>query len=164
MNKLFEKLDTKEPKYALKYKEMITSVARLGDVSITTGSREEQYDRGRAFAYVYEFYMYALALGLRKELRTSIRSAESAKFLRLGEWKPKEMARYLSTLVIGHASFQLMDLEGADDDANNNYANEVNSLIEEFANGGLEYLFVLWSDNRESYADPTKLVLELISD
>lgn len=163
MNKLYERLDSKEPKYSLKYKEMISSIARLGDVSITTGTRDEQFERGRAFAYVYEYYMYSIILGMKKELRVPIESKDSSKFLRLGDWKPKEMARYVTTISIGYTDFELMELEDADDETINMCANQVVQVMEEYANGGLEYFYQLWKENRELYVDPTKLVLELMS-
>lgn len=164
MNRMLERLDSKEPKYSMKYKEMISSIARLGDVSISTGTQAEQFDRARAFAYIYEFYMYSIILGIKKEKRVSIESKDAAKFLRLGDWKPREMARYVTLLSIGYAKFDLIDLEDAEDESINDYANEVVGIMEEYANGGFEYLYQLWKDNREAYVDPTKLVLELIAD
>lgn len=71
---LEKKLGNLRPGYLLRFEELIRQNAQFGG-----GAEEDKYKKARSFSNVYEFYVYAYFLGLKKTFRLEIASTDTVK-------------------------------------------------------------------------------------
>lgn len=140
MKLLLEKFELKTPHYPDIYKGLIESLSRKKDVSISDRSDAEQFEKGKAFGTYYECYMYALMIGIKAKNLLPLNRSEGTKFLSIGEWRPKQITRYLFMSLLALAEFPFKDIEELTNEQANEKANELLHLMEGYAKGGFEIL------------------------
>ena len=74
MEKLRTKFLEKVALYPKTYEELVTRLTRVGDVSKSLGTNEEQFERGKAFGSVYECFMYATMVGIKGQAKNFCKS------------------------------------------------------------------------------------------
>ncbi|PHK25148.1 hypothetical protein VF12_37080 [Nostoc linckia z15] len=126
----------KRPRYA-------NSRIPVIDILANKGSRKSEYSQ---FGPIYELYMYAFLLGLKKNRRLPLppRELTSDFGLEIGRWKRESnLTDFLLMIIftrneeIGFDWNELEDMEEADVTI---IVSKVINFMEEYANGGLEYL------------------------
>lgn len=133
------KLTTKKPRYA---NSRIPFLAAFSE----KGSRSADYSR---FGPIYEIYIYAMMLGIKRKTRLQLPPRPlTSEFLELGKWKrDSALVDFLLMVIFTQTedlSFDWNELEDMEEEQLNKVISEVITLIEEYANGGLEYLESLW--------------------
>ena len=147
MEKLKIKFLEKVALYPKTYEELVIRLTRVGDVSKSLGTNEEQFERGKAFGSVYECFMYATMLGIKA--RNSLpfeRGSAGRKFLQIKDWKPDTIVQYIFMSLLALADFPLSDLESLSSEAEDKKVSELVNLMECYAKGGFE----LMSDKRKA--------------
>lgn len=132
-------ITTKRPRYA-------NSRIPLLEAFSEKGSRNADYSR---FGPIYELYIYAMMLGIKRKTRLPLPPRNlTSDFLELGKWKrDSSLVDFLLMIVFTQTedlSFDWNELEDMEEEQLNKVISEVITLIEEYANGGLEYLESLW--------------------
>src|SRR5690606_19986296 len=132
-------ITTKRPRYA-------NSRIPLLEAFSEKGSRNADYSR---FGPIYEFYIYAMMLGIKRNTRLPLPPRNlTSDFLELGKWKrDSSLVDFLLMVLFTQTddlSFEWNELEDMQEDQLNKVVSEIITLIEEYANGGLEYLETLW--------------------
>ncbi|TWO31499.1 hypothetical protein E1J38_013320 [Seonamhaeicola sediminis] len=132
-------ITTKRPRYA-------DSRIPLLEAFSEKGSRNADYSR---FGPIYELYIYAMMLGIKRKTRLPLPPRNlTSDFLELGKWKrDSSLVDFLLMIIFTQTedlSFDWNELEDMEEEQLNKVVSEVITLIEEYANGGLEYLETLW--------------------
>lgn len=132
-------ITTKRPRYA---KSRIPLLEAFSE----KGSRNADYSR---FGPIYELYIYAMMLGVKRNTRLPLPPRNlTSDFLELGKWKrDSSLVDFLLMVLFTQTddlSFEWNELEDMQEDQLNKVVSEIIILIEEYANGGLEYLETLW--------------------
>lgn len=125
----------KRPRYA-------NSRIPVIEVLANKGSRNSEYSQ---FGPIYELYIYAFMLGLKKNLKLPLPPRDlTTDFLELGKWKrDSSLVDFLLMIVFTRSEelgFDWNDLEDMEDGELNNVISKIIIFFEEYANGGLEYL------------------------
>ncbi|MGI9526091.1 MAG: hypothetical protein ACR2MS_03155 [Weeksellaceae bacterium] len=134
-------ITTKRPRYA-------NSRIPLLDAFSEKGSRNADYSR---FGPIYELYIYSMMLGIKRKSRLPLPPRNlTSDFLELGKWKrDSALVDFLLMVIFTQTedlSFDWNDLEDMEEEQLNFVVSEIITLIEEYANGGLEYLETLWQN------------------
>lgn len=132
-------ITTKRPRYA-------NSRIPLLEAFSEKGSRNADFSR---FGPIYELYIYAMMLGIKNNTRLPLPPRNlTSDFLELGKWKrDSSLVDFLLMVIFTQTedlSFDWNELEDMEEEQLNKVVGEVITLIEEYANGGLEYLESLW--------------------
>lgn len=131
---------SKRPRYA-------NSRIPLLDALANKGSRSSEFSQ---FGPIYELYIYAMMLGIKRNTRLSLPPRNlTTDFLEIGKWKrDSALVDFLLMIIFSNADkdlgYNLNDLEDLEEGELNKVISNVLMLIEEYANGGLEYLEKLW--------------------
>src|SRR5690606_2032271 len=101
------------------------------------------------FGPYYEIYIYAMMLGIKNDKRLPLPPRDLTKdFIEIGKWKrDSSLVDFLLIVIFtktGELQIDWNELEDMDDTELNNVISRVVTYIEEYANGGLEYLEELW--------------------
>lgn len=133
-----KRFEDRAPVYAKIYREPI--VNRFANVG---GGREtETFERGKFFSNVYELYMYAAMLGLKKNYRLPLEEVETQKFIEIREWKTSnELVRYIEMTLIARSNLDLNELENMEEAQVESKLTELRKLLEEYANGGFDLIY-----------------------
>jgi len=129
-------LVSKRPRYANSRIPLLEALANKG-------ARSSEYSQ---FGPIYELYIYAMMLGIRKKTRLPFArdSRLSSDFLEIGKWKrDSSLVDFLLMVIFTQTddlNIDWNDLEDMEQDQLNKVISDVITLIEEYANGGLEYL------------------------
>ncbi|GGF14251.1 hypothetical protein [Flavobacterium limi] len=129
----------KRPRYA-------NSRIPVIEVLANKGSRRSEYSQ---FGPIYELYMYAFLLGLKKERRLPLppRDLTSDFGLEIGRWKRESNLTDFLLMIIftrnEEIGFDWNDLEDMDEAEITAVVSKIITFMEEYANGGLEYLHEL---------------------
>lgn len=128
-------LVTKRPRYANSRIPLIEALANKG-------SRSSEYSQ---FGPIYELYIYAMMIGIKKKKRLPLPPRNlTSDFLEIGKWKrDSSLVDFLLMIIFtktNELSIDWNQLEDLEEDQLNKVISDVISLIEEYANGGLEYL------------------------
>ena len=129
----------KRPRYAV-------SRIPVLDAFSEKGSKSSDYSR---FGPYYEIYIYAMMLGIKNKQRLPLPPRDLTKdFIEMGKWKrDSSLIDFLLMVVFTQTNdleIDWNDLEDMENDQLNKVISSVITLIEEYANGGLEYLEKLW--------------------
>jgi len=129
----------KRPRYA------VSRIVIL-DAFSEKGSKSSDYSR---FGPYYEIYIYAMMLGIKNKRRLVLPPRELTKdFLEIGKWKrDSSLVDFLLMVIFTQTDELKLDwneMEDMDEAELNKVISSVITLIEEYANGGLEYLENLW--------------------
>jgi|TARA_R110002012_G_scaffold295746_2_gene492468 hypothetical protein len=149
MNLLKKRLNSFRPKFLLSLEPIISRYAQYGG-----GSKDEKYDKGKAFSNVYEFYIYAFFIGLAKNKTLDITPDDETKdFWEIENWKPAELAEQLIICAIAESDFDMNAVEKMHKDELYSESTKVLSTIERYANGGLLYIKQEIENNQELAED-----------
>ena len=129
----------KRPRYAV-------SRIPVLDAFSEKGSKSSDYSR---FGPYYEIYIYAMMLGIKKKQRLPLPPRDLTKdFIEIGKWKRDSSLVDFLLMVIFTQTVDLdidwNELEDMEVEQLNKVISKVVTHIEEYANGGLEYLEKLW--------------------
>ena len=129
----------KRPRYA------VSRIPAL-DAFSEKGSKSSDYSR---FGPYYEIYIYAMMLGIKNKRRLPLPPRDLTKdFIEMGKWKrDSSLIDFLLMVIFTQTDDLQLDwneLEDMEHDQLNKVISNVVTLIEEYANGGLEYLEKLW--------------------
>ncbi len=126
----------RRPEYAKVYRETI--INRFTQV----GGRDEEgkYESGKYFSNVYELFMYAVLLGLRRDYRIPIIDMDTSHFIEIRSWQPREMVHFLLLSLLAKSNIDLNALEEMEDKQVETEITGLNRLMEEYANGGLDII------------------------
>jgi hypothetical protein len=132
-------LVTKRPRYANSRVPLLEALANKG-------ARTSEYSQ---FGPIYELYIYAMMIGMKKKRRLPLPPRNlTSDFLEIGKWKrDSSLVDFLLMVVFTQTDDLDIDwneLEDMEVDQLNKVISSVVNLIEEYANGGLEYLEKLW--------------------
>jgi hypothetical protein len=125
----------KRPRYA-------NSRIPLIEVLANKGSRTSEYSQ---FGPIYELYIYAFMLGIKKNLKLPLPPRDlTTDFMEIGKWKrDSSLVDFLLMIIFTKSEeigFDWNDLEEMDEAELNQVISKIINFIEEYANGGLEYL------------------------
>lgn len=128
-------LVTKRPRYA-------NSRIPLLEIFSEKGSRSADYSK---FGPIYELYIYAMMLGIKRNSRLPLPPRNlTSDFLEFGKWKrDSSLVDFLLMVIFTQTDDLNIDwneLEDMEEEQLNKVISDVITLIEEYANGGLEYL------------------------
>lgn len=132
-----KRFEDRAPVYAKTYREPI--VNRFANVG--GGKETEMFERGKFFSNVYELYMYAAMLGLKKNYRLPLEGVETQKFIEIRDWKTSnELVRFLEMALIARSNFDMNELENMEEAQVERCLTELKDLLEEYANGGFDLI------------------------
>ncbi len=129
----------KRPRYAV-------SRIPVLDAFSEKGSKSSDYSR---FGPYYEIYIYAMMLGIKNKQRLPLPPRDLTNdFVEMGKWKrDSSLIDFLLMVIFTQTNDLQLDwneLEDMEDNQLKEVISSVVTLIEEYANGGLEYLEKLW--------------------
>lgn len=132
-----KRFEDRAPLYAKMYREPI--VNRFANVG--GGKEEDMYERGKFFSNVYELYMYAAMLGLKKDYRIPLEGVDTQKFIEIRAWQTStELVRFILMALIAKSDLNLNALEEMNESEVENKLTELKKLLEEYANGGFDLI------------------------
>lgn len=132
------KLEEQSPVYAEQYRPLIGRFAPIGGEH---SEMNNKYETGRFFSNVYEFYMYAICLGIRHNYPVPIASGTKKRiFLAIRDWKPTELVKFLIMSVLVKSDIDFIALEDMEDDAIKSEISKLKHLLEDYANGGFDII------------------------
>lgn len=133
-----KRFEDRAPVYVKMYRESI--VNRFANVG--GGKETEMYERGKFFSNVYELYMYAAMLGLKKNYRLPLDDVETQKFIEIRDWKTSgELVRFIEMALIARSDLDLNELENMEEASVESKLTELRKLLEEYANGGFDLIY-----------------------
>ena len=133
-----KRFEDRAPVYDKMYREPI--VNRFANVG--GGKETEMFERGKFFSNVYELYMYAAMLGLKKNYRLPMEEAETQKFIEIRDWKTSnELVRFIEMALIARSDLDLNELENMEEAQVESKLTELRKLLEEYANGGFDLIY-----------------------
>jgi len=147
------------PGYLVQYEEFIRSHAQFGG-----GSEDEKYRQARTFSSVYELYMYAFFIGLKRAARKAIYPEDRLKtFWEMENWKPRDLVDCLLACAISESNVDMNRLEVLGEAEMGEELSKVRRTIEEYANGGIVYLLGLFEKEPDLVEDEM-LFIRLLSE
>lgn len=130
-----KKFETRAPKYLTAYRDIINRFALVG------GRDEDLKEQtGRVFSNVYEFYMYAAMLGLKKNYRVPLEGMEALDFRKLQFWQPSNIVHFIVMALLTKSGIELISLEDMNEGEIEGVIGNLRKLLEEYANGGLDII------------------------
>lgn len=128
-------IKVKKPRYAKSRIPIIEAFANKG-------KSKSEYSQ---FGPIYELYIYAFILGLKKKIHLPLPTRKlTTDFREIGKWKAgSSLVDFLLMIIFTHCDeigFNWNQLEDMDEKQLNSTVNDIISCIESYANGGLEYL------------------------
>jgi len=136
MNNVEKKIYKLKPGYLAGFEDLLKRYAQFGG-----GSDDAKYIQGRSFSNVYEFYMFALFIGLHRNIPMDLSDDDSLKgFWEMENWKPKEMVDHLLACAIARSEFNMLFVQEADESGVGKEVSKLKRTIESYANGGLQYV------------------------
>lgn len=149
MNLLKKRINSFRPKFLQSFEPIISRYAQYGG-----GSKEDKFNRGKAFANVYEFYIYAFFIGLAKNKSLELTPEDTAKdFWEMENWKPADLTEQLIICAIAESGFDMNAVENMDKDSLYKESTKILSTIEKFANGGFLYIKQKVEESEEAAED-----------
>ncbi|MBZ9779890.1 hypothetical protein LB452_13255 [Psychroflexus sp. CAK8W] len=132
----------KRPRYAKSKIPVIEAFANKGQ-------SKSEYSQ---FGPIYELYIYAFRLGLKKGLKLPLPPRNSTQdFIEIGKWKrDSSLVDFLLMIVFSHSEeigFDWNDLEDMDEKELNVVVSNIIDFIESYANGGLQFLQEEWEND-----------------
>jgi hypothetical protein len=136
-----KRLKDRAPEYEAQYFDLILEFTIEQGAGMGRQSEEERWKQGKYFSTRYEMYMYAAALGLRKDYKLPIaRGTEKQKFIEMRSWQPMEVTDYLIMGVLAKSDLDFNALEDMEEEDVEKELTKLRSLLEEYANGGFDII------------------------
>ncbi|MDG1954082.1 MAG: hypothetical protein P8I51_04205 [Polaribacter sp.] len=128
-------LVSKRPRYAISRIPLLEALANKG-------ARSSEYSQ---FGPIYELYIYAMMTGIKKKRRLTLPPRNlTSEFNPISQWKRGTgLVDFLLMVIFSNKedlNINWNELEDLEEDQLNKVISDVVTLIEEYANGGLEYL------------------------
>ncbi len=138
---LLARFKERSPEYAAEHHDMVLSFTLKQGGQVGTRAKGETYSEGRFFSTVYEMYMYAALLGLKRNLQIPIpRGTEKKKFIEIKSWHPSEVADYIVMALLAKTDLDFNALENMEEKEVEDKLTELRSLLESYTNGGLDII------------------------
>jgi len=175
MESLFELWSKKTPSYNSTYSELFAKYALKGNAE---KSEEILKTKGLLFYSQYEFFMYSFFLGVYSNNRIKVNAPEDgvANFGHQIEYWGKKgrdplrkdfsnLQKYMFAILVTYSDIDFIALEKEESkEAINKNVSTLLTLMEEFANGGLQIIKEKCEDEPNyfyrSNLTPTRLILE----
>lgn len=136
-----KRLKDRAPEYEAQYYDMILEFTIEQGSGMGRQSEEERWKQGKYFSTRYEMYMYAAALGLRKDYRLPIvRGTDKQKFIEMRSWQPMEVTDYLIMCILAKSDLDFNTLEDMEEEDVEKELTKLRGLLEEYANGGFDLI------------------------
>ena len=138
---LLKAIKDKAPEYDACHKEMIAkfTVGQGGRVGTTTEATG--YVQGKYFQFMYEIYIYASLIGMKRDYRLPIpQGAKKEKFIDINAWKPHDLAEYVIMGVFAKSDIDFFELESKTDKEVEAEILKFRNLLEDYANGGFDII------------------------
>ncbi len=137
-----KRFEDRAPVYAKIYREPVVDRFTL----VGGGKVDVKFETGKYFSNVYELYMYAAMLGLKKDYRLPLEDLETQKFIEIRAWRPAELVRFVLMAVIAKSDLDLNTLEDLEDNQVEGKITALKDLLEEYANGGFDLIYTKVKD------------------
>jgi hypothetical protein len=136
-----KRLKDRAPEYDAQYYDMILEFTIEQGARMGRQTEEERWIQGKYFTTRYEMYMYAAALGLRKNYRLPIvRGTGKQKFIEMRSWQPMEVTDYLIMGILAKSDLDFNAMEDMEEEAVEMELTKLRNLLEEYANGGFDLI------------------------
>lgn len=155
---IFKEFYKAEPRYNHKYEKLIKNLTTFGGSS----DQEEVYLTGKFFSNAYELYMYAIMIGIYINKKVPLNKQDSHRFWNIGNWKNDDIVKFIIMSLFAKAQENLIEWEDLEDEEIRKRIRNLVELMQEYANGGLEYIHSLMEKDPD-YFDDTAFV-RLLSD
>jgi hypothetical protein len=135
-------ISVKKPRYAKSKTPVIEAFANKGQ-------SKSEYSQ---FGPIYELYVYAFRLGLKKQLKLPLPPRNTTQdFVEIGKWKrDSSLVDFLLMVIFSNCEeigFDWNELEDMDEKEINQVVRNIVEFIESYANGGLQYLQEEWEND-----------------
>ena len=135
MNNLIEILEGKDPLYSEQHRALIERFAIIGG-----GAEDLKEKTGRGFSNVYEFFMYAAALGMRKDYRLPLPAGKKPNFIQIRYWRPVDITHYLLMGLLDKSGIDFNEFENMTHEQATSVTTSLKTVLEEYANGGFDMI------------------------
>lgn len=143
MNNLIDILGGKDPLYSNQHRPLMEKYAMVG------GNAEKLKEQtGRHFSNVYEFYMYAAIIGMRKDYRLPLSDGAKSNFWQISNWKPNDMVHYLLMGLLDKCGTDFNEFEDMTHEKAIVFTTDLKVILEEYANGGFDIIQTKLRDDR----------------
>lgn len=141
---IIEDLGRKTPRYSMKHRKLIESLARKGAIDYHEKT-EKSYDLGKFFTNFYEFYIYAAFIGLYTKNPVPLSPDYETNTFKvpMREWTSNDampVVKYLWMAVLTTSEIDLNALEDMDTKEIEKEMKGIKDRIEAYANGGFEFI------------------------
>lgn len=144
-----ERLGKIKPRYLSDFEGVLRTYGQFGG-----GSEEEKFAKAKSFSNVYEMYIFAFFLGLRRNYKLKLQASDSTKgFWEIENWKPTEVVDMLYACAIAESNFDLVESELLDIEELRSEISDIQQTIESYANGGLFLIKKELEEDAELAAD-----------
>ena len=154
---IFKEFYRAEPRYNQKYETLMKNLTTYGG-----GQDKEVYLTGKYFSNAYELYMYATMIGIYMNKKVPINKQDSRRFWNIGNWKYDDIIKFIIMSLFSKSQENLIEWEDLEDDEVRKRIRNLIELMQEYANGGLEYINTKMEEDPD-YFDDTSFV-RLLSD
>lgn len=138
---LIKRIKDRAPEYDSKYSKLIYEFTIQQGGKAGTSSEGTKWTQGKYFSTVYEFYIYAALLGLKKDYIIPIEYGTSkTKFIEMRSWRPVDLVDYLVMSILGKSDLNFIELENMEEDLVEKKISELRSLLEGYTNGGFDLI------------------------
>lgn len=136
MIELLKRFGDRRPEYAKVYREPIINRFTI----VGREDEEARYESGKYFSRIYETFMYAALLGLRRDCCILINDMDTQEFIKISSWQPREMVQYLFMALLTKSGLDLTALEEMEERDVEGELTKLSHLLEGYANGGFDII------------------------
>jgi hypothetical protein len=133
---LFKRFGDRRPEYAKVYRDPIINRFTI----VGREDEEARYESGKYFSRIYEVFMYAALLGLRRDCCIPINDMDTQEFIKISSWQPPEMVQYLFMSLLAKSNIDLSSLETMEEKQVEGELTKLSRLLEGYANGGFDVI------------------------
>jgi hypothetical protein len=143
------KLKNLKPAYLRRFEDLIKLHAQFGG-----GASSEKYIQAKSFSNVYEFYIYAYFLGIKKAKKFEVlESDDTNTFWEILNWKPTDLVDCLLSSAIAESGLDLAKMEQMEESEIVVSVKSIRSNIEAYANGGFDVISRTADEDPEAASD-----------
>lgn len=134
--KFIERFKDRSPRYPTKYyTKIVHPYAYVGG-----GNKKNTFESGKYFSRVYEIYMYALSLGIRKSYKLPTNDVELTSFREIRYWRPVEVVDFIILSLLTKSNIDLNEIEDMEEIEVEKELTKLKKLMEEYAHGGFDLI------------------------
>ncbi|MCU0389501.1 MAG: hypothetical protein MUE81_00135 [Thermoflexibacter sp.] len=169
MRKLMDIIEGKIFKISSKYftskpieKGLLVDYARKLGGQKGSGNEEGKIERGMAFGTVFDFLLYAFLLGVRLNKYEPIQEKEQTEApfqtIRDSGQKRIKIIQFIVMILLTKSQKELIDIEQMNEKELEDFAKELITMLEGYANGGFEIISLYREDNEQYFEDTNNFV------